>query len=78
MSKDRMKEAADRQVEKTARELPEEHREKKETKRIQRTERLVIRLSKDELRRIAGCFKGKDLPVSTGCRSVLLDYARRA
>jgi len=78
MSKDRMKDAAIRQVQNTVPELPEEHREDKGSRRQQRTERLVIRLSKDEARRIASYCEMRNLPVSTWARSELLDAIRRA
>ncbi len=78
MSKDRMREAAELQVESTARGLPEENREKRDADKRLRTERLVIRLSKDELRRISAYCGAIDLPVSTWARSSLLGEIRRA
>ena len=41
-----------------------------------RSERLVIRLSKDELRRLKLYFDREQLPLSTGARSVLLRHIR--
>ncbi|MBA7548080.1 hypothetical protein ES705_40526 [subsurface metagenome] len=78
MSKDRMKDAAIRQVQDTAPELPGEHREEKGRRRQQRTERLVIRMSKDELRRTTEYCEMRNLPVSTWARSELLDAIRKA
>lgn len=78
MSKNRMQEAAKQQVAETVREVSEEHQERKNTKRPKREERLVIRLSKDELHRIVKFYNGIHLPVSTGARSTLLDHIRRA
>ena len=78
MSKDRMSKAAVQQIEKTARALPVERQEKKETRKAQRTERLVIRLSKDELHRITRFYDDLHLPVSTGVRSLVLDHIRKA
>lgn len=78
MSKDRMKEAAVRQVQDTARELPEERRGDKKSRRQQRTERLVIRMSKDELRRTTEYCEMRNLPVSTWARAELLDAIRKS
>ena len=78
MSKDRMSKAAVQQIEKTARDLPEERQEKRKTRKTQRTERLVIRLSKDELHRITRFYDDLHLPISTGARSTLLDHIRKA
>lgn len=78
MNKDRMSKAAVQQIEKTARDLPEERQEKKKTRRMRRTERLVIRLSKDELHRITRFYDDLHLPLSTGVRSLVLDHIRKA
>ncbi|MGR3303318.1 MAG: hypothetical protein ACUZ8I_12555 [Candidatus Scalindua sp.] len=78
MNKNRMQEAAKQQVAGTVREVSEEHQERKGKKRSKREERLVIRLSKDELRRITRYCEDRTLPVSTGVRSLVLEHIRKA
>lgn len=75
-AKERMRAAALQQVEAVAHEVPEDHRESSPGK-TGRTERIVIRVSPDELRRVSRYFEEKNLPLSTGARAALLDLVRR-
>ena len=77
MDKDRMRAAAQQQVEDVGHAVPEDHRESAPEK-TGRTERIVIRVSPDELRRVSRYFEGKNLPLSTGARAALLDLVRRS
>ena len=76
MAKDRMREAAQRQVDEAARDVPAEHREGEPAKQ-ERTERIVIRVSVDEYKRISRYFVDRNLPLSTGARAALLDLVRK-
>jgi hypothetical protein len=78
MGKDRMREAAIRQVEGVAHELPEAHQDDGDGKKGTRTVRLVVRLNADEDRRIARYCADKHLPASTWARSILMDAIRKA
>lgn len=75
MAKDRMRAAAARQVGAAAREIPRERKEKTGIK-PKRDERLVIRLSADELRRLAAFAGEAETPLSTLARAVLLKASR--
>ena len=77
MGKDRMREAAVRQVAEVAHEVPEEHREAPGQEKGTRTVRLVVRLDADEYRRIARYAQDKHLPVSTAARLLVMDAIRR-
>ena len=70
------KKAADDQVAGASREVSEQHREVKIDKQP-REKRLVIRLSKEELKRINTHCRLVNLPVSTWARSELLAAVRR-
>ncbi len=78
MAKDRMREAAVRQVAEVAHEIPEEHREIAGQEKGKRTVRLVVRLDADEYRRLARYAQDRHLPVSTAVRSLAMDAIRRA
>ena len=76
MGKDRMRAAAFQQVDQVAHAVSDDHREITPEK-ASRTERIVIRVSPDELRRIVRHFEEKNLPLSTGARAALLDLVRK-
>ena len=73
----RAREAAAGQVKTRAPKIEREHRASPAGKST-RDERLVIRLTKEEMRRIAAHCRLKTLPVSTWARSELLDALRRS
>ena len=77
MSKSRMEEAAIKQVGEVRRDVAEDHRELKGQGKQTREERLVIRLSKEELKRINTHCRLINLPVSTWARAELLASVRR-
>jgi hypothetical protein len=77
MGKDRMREAALQQVDAVAHELPAEHRQAAPVKKARRDERLVVRLTADELHRLTRYFQDRSLPLSTGARAALLDLVRK-
>jgi hypothetical protein len=77
MSKDRMREAALKQVGEVAHEVPVEHREAVGEKKTTRTVRLVVRLNEDESRRLDRYAQDKHLPPSTAARSLIMDGIRR-
>jgi len=77
MAKDRMREAAIRQVGDVAHEVPEEHRETIGQEKGTRTVRLVIRMDADEHRRLVRHAQDKHLPVSAAARSLIMDGIRR-
>lgn len=78
MAKDRMREAAIKQISEVVHEVPEEHREAPAgQEKGTRTVRLVVRLDADEYRRLARYAQDKHLPVSTAARSLVMDAIRR-
>lgn len=72
----RAKQAAESQVAGASRTVGGQHKEKKVEKQA-REERLVIRLSREELRRINKHCELVSLPVSTWARAELLSAVRR-
>jgi hypothetical protein len=78
MGKDRMREAALRQVEQVAHDLPAEHQAEADPVKGKREYRLVVRLDPDEHRRFARYCADRHLPVSTAARSILMEAIRKA
>ena len=78
-SKKRFLSEAEEQMERAANTPEEGHTEEtpQEGSRA-RKERLVIRLSQDELRRIQRFYAQENIPVATGIRSLVLTHIRRA
>ena len=74
MAKKQLQEAVDRQAAETHQEIGDQTAP--EPAERSRTERLVIRLTKDELRRLRQRIDQEQLPLSTGARAVLMRYAR--
>ncbi len=77
MAKDRLAGAIGHQVD-SIHDVPEGHGENPSAKRGKRTERLVLRMSVDEYKRLVRYFEGKNLPVSTGARAALMELVRKA
>jgi hypothetical protein len=79
MAKDRLQSAIGNQVESTVHDVPEGHGESVSAgKRAKRTERLVLRMSVDEYKRLSRYFESKNLPLSTGARAALMELVRKA
>ena len=80
MSKDRMREAAARQVEEVAHEIPEDRKTGSifSVKKANRTRRVVVRLDPDEYRRLDRYCQDKHLAVSSAVRSILMEAIRKA
>jgi predicted DNA binding CopG/RHH family protein len=79
MANDQFRESARDQTQQTKREVEDGHSEQAAPDgATTRDERIVLRVSKDELRRIKRFYDQENIPMSTGIRSLVLNHIRRA
>jgi len=79
MANKRLEGAAKDQARQTSREVEDGHTERAASDgATTRDERIVLRVSKDELRRIKRFYDQENIPMSTGIRSLVLNHIRRA
>lgn len=79
MANDEFEQSAEEQVRRNRHDIEEGHGEQpEESHSSARGQRIVLRVSNDEMRRIKRFYEKENMPVSTAIRSLVLNHIRKA